>query len=128
MNSFEDDPLRKLPVVVAPPESGEKRATWWQITIAAIDAIAIVTVVFWGLNNQRDEASSQQTAGTQATPATPPGDNPTQSNNAPATTGEGSRDQGDAAQKESLNSGQPPNPAQNGRAENSTPPPQPQGQ
>lgn len=129
MSSFEDDPLQKLPAVV-PPEPGEKRATWWQITIAVIGAIAIVSVAFWGLNNQRDAPSSQQTAGTQATPATPRGYNPTQSNSAPATTGEGRRHQGDGPLKENQKSGQlPANSGQIDRpAEESTPRAQPQGQ
>jgi hypothetical protein len=118
MTSPEDDPLRKLPLV-SPPEPGEKRAAWWQITIAAVGAIAIVYVFLWGINNQRDETSGQQTTASQPTPATPHGDNQAPSSNAPATTGQSNNsDQEAGAQKENTDkqSGQQPtSPPQNGK-------------
>ena len=120
MNSFEKDPLRNLPLVT-PPQTGKRRAAWWQITAAAIGAVVIVFVFLWGISNQRDETASRPTAATQATPASPQGEaqqgsgqqNTLQSGqqqgstNAPATTGQGSREQGEAEQKK--NSGQPSN-------------------
>ena len=119
MKSHEDDPLRNLPLVT-PPQPGKRRAAWWQITAAAIGAVAIVFLLLWGINNQRDETAGQPTAATQATPATPQGESqqaPAQQDSSPgqqqglsnasSTTGQGSRDQGEAAQKS--NSGQPSN-------------------
>jgi cytoskeletal protein RodZ len=121
VNSLEKDPFRNLPLV-KPPQTGKRRAAWWQITAAAIAAVAIIFVFLWGISNQRDETAGQPTAATQATPASPQGEAqqaPAQENtqqssqqqqgssNAPATTGQGNREQGEAEQK--TNSGQPSN-------------------
>jgi hypothetical protein len=120
VNSFKEDPLRNLPLVT-PPQTGKRRAAWWQITAAAIGAVAIIVVFLWGVSNQRDETAGEPTAATKATPASPQGDAqqaPAQKNtqqsrqqqgssNAPATTGQGSREQGEAEQK--TNSGQASN-------------------
>jgi cytoskeletal protein RodZ len=107
--------------LVTPPQTGKRRAAWWQITAAAIGAVAIIVVFLWGVSNQRDETAGEPTAATKATPASPQGDAqqaPAQKNtqqsrqqqgssNAPATTGQGSREQGEAEQK--TNSGQASN-------------------
>ena len=127
MNSFEKDPLRNLPLVT-PPQTGKRRAAWWQITAAAIGAVVIVFVFLWGISNQRDETASRPTAATQATPASPQGEaqQGTQqsgqqqgSTNAPATTGQGSREQGEAEQKK--NSGQPSNQQPTSAGQNAPP-------
>jgi hypothetical protein len=131
VNSFEKDPLRNLPLVT-PPQTGERRAAWWQITAAAIGAVAIVFVFLWGISNQRDENTGQPTAATQATPS-PKGEAqaPAQQNiqqsgqqqqgssNAPTTTGQGSREQGEAEQK--TNSGQPSNQQPTNAGQNAPP-------
>lgn len=127
MNSFEKDPLRNLPLVT-PPQTGKRRAAWWQITAAAIGAFAIIFVFLWGISNQRDETAGQPTAATQATPTSPQGDaqqasarqNPQQrSSNAPATSGQGSREQGEAEQKK--NSEQPSNQQPTNAGQNALP-------
>jgi hypothetical protein len=120
VNPLEKDPLRNLPLV-KPSQTGKRRAAWWQITAAAIGAVAIIFMFLWGISNQRDETAGQPTAATQATPTSPQGgaqQAPAQENtqqsgqqqgssNAPATTGQGSLEQGEAEQK--TNSGQPSN-------------------
>ena|GEM_PF-1118364 len=132
MNSFEKDPLRNLPLVT-PPQTGQKRAAWWQITAAAIGAVAIVFVFLWGISNQRDENTGQPTAAIQATPASPQGEAPQApaqqniqqsgqqqgSSNPPTTTGQGSREQGEAEQK--TNSGQPSNQRPTNAGQNAPP-------
>jgi len=127
VNSFEKDPLRNLPLVT-PPQTGKRRAAWWQITAAAIGAVAIIFVFLWGISNQRDETAGQPTAATQATPTSPQGDaqqapaqqNPQQrSSNAPATSGQGSREQGEAEQKK--NSEQPSNQQPTNAGQNAPP-------
>jgi hypothetical protein len=120
VNSFKEDPLRNLPLVT-PPQTGKSRAAWWQIT-AAIGAVAIIVVFLWGISNQRDETAGEPTAATMATPASPqrdaqqpPAQQNTQqsrqqqqgSSNASTTTGQDSREHGEAEQK--TNSGQPSN-------------------
>ena len=131
MNSLEKDALRNLPLV-KPPQTGKRRAAWWQITAAAIGAVAIIFTFLWGISNQRDETAGQPTA-TQATPASAQGgaqQAPAQENtqqsgqqqgssNAPATTGQGSREQGEAEQK--TNSGQPSNQQPTNAGQNAPP-------
>jgi hypothetical protein len=102
-------PIKNLPVRQEPlPEA---RATSSQIGVTAIVLTAIVTIFLWGLNHQRTEAGSQQTAASQPAPtpaapqsegqqaAPPPGDQSGKTN-PPSTTGSG-------------NSGSPPQQQQN---------------
>lgn len=76
MNSFEENaeesPLRKLPLVTERARS-ETKAARWQINLTLVLAIAIVTIFLWGLNNQRGETTSEQTAASQPMPAMPHG-------------------------------------------------------
>jgi len=120
VNSLEKDPLRNLPLVTS-PQTGKRRAAWWQITAAAIGAVLIIAVFLWGISNQRDETASQPTAATQATPASPQGEAQQQqgSSNPPATTGQGSREQGEAEQK--TNSRQPSNQQPTNAGQNAPP-------
>ena len=143
MSSFDKDPARNLPLVRS-PEPDEKRAAKWQIIATAIGAIVVVLIFLWGLNNQRVEGPSQQTAATQATPATPQGTNQPSvnadqkaqqqqnSNSATTTTGQNSGDQGDAGEKPSAGANakqKPTNPGQNGPpTESSGQPAQQRGQ
>jgi len=133
VNSLEKDPLRNLPLVTS-PQTGKRRAAWWQITAAAIGAVLIIAVFLWGISNQRDETASQPTAATPATPASPqgeaqqgsaaqntqqPGQQQQGSSNPPATTGQGSREQGEAEQK--TNSRQPSNQQPTNAGQNAPP-------
>jgi hypothetical protein len=70
MSSFENDPIRNL---VTERPRPEKKAARWRISLTFILAIAIVTVFLWGLNNQRSETGSQETAATHPMPAMPQG-------------------------------------------------------
>src|ERR1044071_2248640 len=85
MSSFQDEPVRNLPLVTPPRDGAQKRAASWQIAITFVAAAVIVTVFLWGINNQRIEGGSEQTAATQPTPATPhaanPGSPPAQAKN-----------------------------------------------
>jgi len=123
VNSLEKDPLRNLPLVTS-PQTGKRRAAWWQITAAAIGAVLIIAVFLWGISNQRDETASQPTAATPATPASAqntqqPGQQQQGSSNPPATTGQGSREQGEAEQK--TNSRQPSNQQPTNAGQNAPP-------
>lgn len=113
MSTLNQDPMRNLPVVTPPP-TGNKRAAGWQKTVTAIAAIAIVAIFLWGLNNQRDESTGEQSAGTQPTPVAPQGASPPPAqaqnqqqtgaqqqdqDNGSATTGQGNKgDKGDDGQ------------------------------
>jgi hypothetical protein len=124
VSSFDNDPQGNLPLVM-PPQIPNKHAAGWQITAAALGAIAIVILFLWGINNQRDETSGQPTAATQATPTSPAGEQqsgaqqsgPEQqgSGNAATTTGQG-HDEGEAGQK--TNSGQTPKQQQTNSGQN----------
>jgi cytoskeletal protein RodZ len=98
MNSFDDDPVRNLPLVTQ-PRPGPKRAAWWQIALTTFALVAIVAIFLWGVNNQHEEATDQQTAATQnpATPEAPPSavapQDHTQKTN-PSTTGQGGSETG----------------------------------
>lgn len=72
MNSSGNDPIRNLPLVTE-PRRGDRPAATWQVLLTAFGLIAIVTVFFWGLHNQRDETAGEQTAATTPTPVTPQG-------------------------------------------------------
>ena len=72
MNSSGNDPIRHLPLVTEPRRADRPAATW-QVLLTAFGLIAIVTVFFWGLNNQRDETAGEQTAATMPTPVAPQG-------------------------------------------------------
>src|SRR5262245_26566171 len=55
--------------------SGGTRASTAQIVLTAVGAIAVIVLVLFGLNNQRDEAAQNPTASapsTQTTGASPP--------------------------------------------------------
>jgi hypothetical protein len=77
----------------------------WQIALTAFALITIVTVFFWGINNQRSETAGDQTAATMPTPATPKGadaqkdqaqaEGQQAGQPAPSTTGQGGGDQKD---------------------------------
>src|SRR5215510_8801922 len=109
--------MRNLPLVT-PPQTANKRAAGWQIIATAIGATVIVMMFLWGINNQRDETAGQSPAATQTAPAQPAGDQQqgTQqseqkdqgSNNASATTGQGSHQEGEVAQKANSNQQQKP--------------------
>src|SRR5262245_36359332 len=73
MNSSGNDPIRNLPLVTE-PRRGDRPASTWQVLLTAFGLIAIVTVFFWALNNQRDETAGEQTAATMPTPVAPQGD------------------------------------------------------
>ena len=51
---------------------GDRRAATWQVLLTAFGLIGIITMFFWGLNNQR-ETAGEQTAATTPTPVTPQG-------------------------------------------------------
>src|SRR5262245_25056057 len=72
MSSPENDPIRNLPLVTE-PRRGDRRAATWQVLLTAFGLIAIITMFFWGLNNQRDETAGEQTTATTPTPVTPQG-------------------------------------------------------
>jgi len=78
MNSSGNDPIRNLPLVTE-PRVGQKHAATWQVLLTAFGLIAIVTVFFWGINNQRDETAGEQTAATTPTPVAPQGGDAQQS-------------------------------------------------
>src|SRR5262245_34219790 len=59
MNSSGNDPIRNLPLVTEPRRADRPAATW-QVLLTAFGLIAIVTVFFWGLNNQRDETAGNK--------------------------------------------------------------------
>src|SRR5262249_11717363 len=67
------DPKSEDARLQADPEVREGRATLAQIVLTVIGAIAIVVLVFYGLNHQRDETERTATApATQTTGAAPP--------------------------------------------------------
>jgi len=63
MSSLENDPIRNLPVVTTEPPVNRSAASW-QVLLTAVALVAIVTIFFWGINNQRDETAGEQTAAT----------------------------------------------------------------
>ena len=63
MNSLGNDPIRNLPLVIK-ARNGNRRAATWQVVLTAFGLIAIVSVFFWGINNQRDKTAEQKTAST----------------------------------------------------------------
>src|SRR5262245_45128383 len=78
MNSSGNDPIRNLPLVTE-PRRGDRLAAAWQVLPTAFALVAIVTVFFWGINNQRDETAGEQTAATMPTPVAPQGGDTQQS-------------------------------------------------
>ncbi|HEY7230111.1 MAG TPA: hypothetical protein VH558_07055 [Pseudolabrys sp.] len=70
MNSFDNDPVRNLPLVTQ-PRPGPKRAAWWQIALTTVAVVAIVAIFLWGINNQHEEGADQQTAAKVTSPAMP---------------------------------------------------------
>ena len=113
MNSLGNDPIRNLPLVTE-PRDGRKRAATWQVVLTAFGLVAIVTIFFWGINNQRDETAGEKTAATMPTSATPQGaDTQGQGEQQPAsTTGQGGDDK---------NSGQKDQPRIDGQKANGQP-------
>ncbi len=110
MSSFENDPIRNLPLVT-PPRQARKRAAGWQIALTALGVVAIVTVFLWGINNQRDETAGQQSATTAATPVAPQGKQAGQNDaerQAPSTTGQGSNGGGKDQPQNTDKAGQKP--------------------
>jgi hypothetical protein len=65
------DPLKNLPLVTEPHLT--KRAAGWQIILTVFGFVAIVTLFFFGINHQRNETGSEQTAATTPTPVAPQG-------------------------------------------------------
>jgi hypothetical protein len=96
MNPLGTDPVRNLPLVTE-SANAHRRVTTWQIALTAFALIAIVTVFFWGINNQRNETAGEQTAATMSTPPQGAGDaqkgqaqaDGQQTGQAPSTTGQG---------------------------------------
>lgn len=70
MSSPENDPVRNLPLVTE-PRRANRSAAIWQVLLTAFGLVAIVTLFFWGINNQRDETPDEQTAATMPTPVAP---------------------------------------------------------
>lgn len=94
-HELKHDPLRTAPLVSGPP-SPQHRAQGWQIFATTVGALAIVALLFYGLNNQRDggHAAGEQTAAQEVTPSP----------------------QGDAAQQQQA--GKPTTPSTTGQAPN----------
>lgn len=73
MSSFENEPLRNLPLVTE-PRSAHKPAAPWQVLLTALGLTAIVATFLFGINHQRGETAGEQTAATTPTPVAPQGD------------------------------------------------------
>jgi hypothetical protein len=93
-----NDPIRNLPLVIE-PRVDKKRADTWQIVLTTFGVVAILSIFFWGINNQRDETAGEQTAAAMPTPVAPQGGNTKQDENQqnagqqpPSTTGQGAGD------------------------------------
>ena len=115
MNSPGNDPIRNLPLVIK-ARDGNRRAATWQVVMTAFALIAIVTVLLWGINNQRDETAGQQTAATMPAAATPQGADAAQGQRrqqagqqAPSTTGQGAGGQSNDRNERPQTNGQKTN-------------------
>ncbi len=69
-----DDPIRNAPIVTGPRRANHP-AAHWQIIATSIAVFAILAIVFFGLNSQRDESKpgGEQSAVTEITPSAPQG-------------------------------------------------------